>query len=54
VAINNAVNAGLLAVRILGTLIPSYVEKLQNYAQLQEEEVMKKVETLSSIGWEKY
>ncbi|KAJ3310333.1 phosphoribosylaminoimidazole carboxylase ade2 [Boothiomyces sp. JEL0838] len=54
VAINNAVNAGLLAVRILSTLIPSYTDKLLEYSQLQEDEVMKKVEKLERSGWEKY
>lgn len=54
VAINNAVNAGLLAIRILGTLIENYVEKLEEYMRIQEEEVMNKVDLLESKGWENY
>ena len=54
VAINNATNAALLAVRMLGTYIPSCLEQVQDFRRLQEEEVMKKVERLESIGWKEY
>ncbi|KAJ3334428.1 phosphoribosylaminoimidazole carboxylase ade2, partial [Kappamyces sp. JEL0680] len=42
VAINNAVNAALLAIRMLGTAIPSLQEKLVAYRQSQEKEVLDK------------
>lgn len=54
VAINNATNAALLAIRILGTLIPSLVEKLKAYSQDQEKQVMEKVDALESQGWSNY
>jgi phosphoribosylcarboxyaminoimidazole (NCAIR) mutase len=54
VAINNAVNAGLLAVRILGTAVPSLQEKLMDYRDGQEEIVMQKVKALEEVGWENY
>jgi phosphoribosylaminoimidazole carboxylase len=54
VAINNSTNAALLAVRILGTLIPEYVQKLLEYSAIQQEEVMKKVDVLEKTGWEAY
>ncbi|KAI8914166.1 AIR carboxylase-domain-containing protein [Gorgonomyces haynaldii] len=54
VAINNAVNAALLAIRILGATRPEYQQRLLTYAKLQEEQVMEKVATLSRIGWEAY
>ncbi|KAJ1343071.1 phosphoribosylaminoimidazole carboxylase, ATPase subunit [Batrachochytrium salamandrivorans] len=42
VAINNSTNAALLAIRILGAHMPSYLSQLQEYQKLQEEEVLKK------------
>jgi phosphoribosylaminoimidazole carboxylase len=54
VAINNSVNAALLSIRILGTLIPSYHEKLEIYAESQKGIVLEKAETIESVGWENY
>ncbi|KAI8926282.1 AIR carboxylase-domain-containing protein [Entophlyctis helioformis] len=54
VAINNSTNAALLAIRILGVHMPSYLEQLQDYARLQEDEVLRKVDVLEEVGWERY
>jgi 5-(carboxyamino)imidazole ribonucleotide mutase len=54
VAINNAVNAALLAVRILSTCDKSLTEKLLAYAEGQKNEVMGKAENLDIVGWEAY
>lgn len=51
VAINNSLNAALLAVRILGTGIPSYLAKMQAYMDDMEQGVMDKVERLARDGW---
>ncbi|KAJ8324671.1 phosphoribosylaminoimidazole carboxylase ade2 [Batrachochytrium dendrobatidis] len=54
VAINNSTNAALLAIRILGAHMPSYLAQLQEYSKLQEEEVLNKVNRLAEVGWEDY
>lgn len=54
VAINNSTNAALLAIRILGAHIPEYLDKMMAFQRKQEQEVMKKVDKLESIGWEGY
>ncbi|ONH70165.1 phosphoribosylaminoimidazole carboxylase [Cyberlindnera fabianii] len=54
VAINNATNAALLAIRILGTSIPEYMTEMQNFLLKQEEEVLGKAERLESVGYEAY
>lgn len=54
VAINNAMNAGLLAVRILSTGMPDLVERMSVWMKKQEEEVLSKVKRLDDIGWEAY
>ncbi|KAJ3196545.1 phosphoribosylaminoimidazole carboxylase ade2 [Irineochytrium annulatum] len=54
VAINNSTNAALLAVRILGSSAPGYLDKIVEYRQRSENEVLGKVEKLQSTGWEKY
>ncbi|KZT20561.1 Phosphoribosylaminoimidazole carboxylase [Neolentinus lepideus HHB14362 ss-1] len=54
VAINNGTNAGLLAVRMLGTGMPHLVAAIEGYLKSLETEVMGKVEKLEEIGWEKY
>lgn len=54
VAINGGMNAGLLAVRILGAGIPSLFAEMDSYLRGLEDEVMTKVETLENVGWEKY
>ena len=53
-AINNAVNAGLLAIRILATSIPALLDALEQYAKDQENQVMTKVELIADKGWEYY
>ena len=47
VAIGNAQNAGLLAIRILSIKYPEYGKKLENYAQKLKEKVEKMNEELS-------
>lgn len=54
VAINNSTNAGLLAVRILSTGMPSLVHAMEEYLKNLENEVLGKVEKLEEVGWEKY
>ncbi|CAI2161438.1 7637_t:CDS:2 [Funneliformis geosporum] len=54
VAINNSTNAGLLAVRQLGAFIPNYLQKMQEFMERQENEVLTKVEKLDKVGWEDY
>ncbi|KAK9729197.1 phosphoribosylaminoimidazole carboxylase ade2 [Basidiobolus ranarum] len=54
VAIGNSTNAALLAIRMLGSFIPGYLEKMINYQNTMESEVMAKVGRLDEIGWEKY
>lgn len=54
VAINNGVNAGLLAVRILAAGNPSLVRDMEDYLEDLEKEVLGKVEKLEEIGWESY
>jgi phosphoribosylaminoimidazole carboxylase len=69
VAIGNAANAGLLAVRILGAAAAaasvtsssemmsqsqSYLQKMEEYMSEQEEEVLRKAVKLETIGYDKY
>jgi phosphoribosylaminoimidazole carboxylase len=54
VAIGNAANAGLLAVRILGAHDSDLLKKMDHYCADQEEEVLKKASKLESIGYEEY
>ncbi|KAJ3392568.1 phosphoribosylaminoimidazole carboxylase ade2 [Chytriomyces hyalinus] len=54
VAINNSTNAALLAIRILGSAVPDYQQKIAAFAQNSEQEVLGKVETLESVGWSAY
>lgn len=54
VAINNSTNAGLLAVRILGTSIPEYQGAMQDFMQTMEGEVLSKVERMTEVGWWDY
>ncbi|KAH9483188.1 Phosphoribosylaminoimidazole carboxylase [Psilocybe cubensis] len=54
VAINNGMNAGLLAVRILSAGIPGLIEAMDQYMKAMEAEVLGKVEILKEVGWEKY
>lgn len=54
VAINNGVNAALLAVRILGSSDVLIRKKMERYMVEQEEEVLGKAERLNEVGWEAY
>ncbi|MBE7514580.1 MAG: 5-(carboxyamino)imidazole ribonucleotide synthase [Anaerolineales bacterium] len=52
VAIGNAANAGLLAVRLLAAANPSLLEKMIAYQQGLAEMVMAKADTLTAQGWD--
>ena len=55
VAIGNAMNAGLLAVRILGAGDEASLrEKMKRFQAGKEEEVLKKAESVEKLGWKKY
>lgn len=54
VAINNSTNAALLAVRMLGSSIPKYLNKMVEYQTNMREEVYAKVDKLDTVGWENY
>lgn len=54
VAINNGMNAGLLAVRILSTGIPRLIEATEDFLHKQEQEVLGKISKLENLGWGDY
>jgi 5-(carboxyamino)imidazole ribonucleotide mutase len=54
VAIDNAKNAGLLAVQILATQDTTLLEKVQEYRRSLTEMVQEKQEKLSEVGYKKY
>ncbi|KAI9572462.1 Phosphoribosylaminoimidazole carboxylase pure domain-containing protein [Boletus coccyginus] len=54
VAINGGMNAGLLAVRILGAGMPHLFTAMEEYLQGLEKDVLGKVDKLGEVGWEKY
>ena len=54
VAINNGMNAGLLAVRILSAGIPRLIEDMEFFLREQEREVLGKVSKLQELGWDDY
>jgi len=54
VAINNGMNAGLLAVRILSAGIPRLIVAMEGFLHDQEKEVLGKVSKLQEVGWEGY
>ena len=54
VAINGATNAGVLAAKILATSDPELLKRLKDYADSLKDEVLKKGETLSQIGYKEY
>ncbi len=54
VAIQNATNAGLLAVRILGLSSPELVDKMLDYQNGLKEMVLEKAERLEQLGWQEY
>ena len=54
VAIGNAANAALLAVRILGAQMPELWDKMEAYQARMEGEVLNKAARLEAVGWEAY
>jgi phosphoribosylaminoimidazole carboxylase len=54
VAIQNATNAGLLAVRILGVEDPRLFEKMGEYQESLKDMVLEKAERLETVGWQEY
>ena len=54
VAINNATNAALLAIRILGSSIAKYRIAIEEYSSKLESEVEGKREVMLEMGWEEY
>lgn len=54
VAINNSINAALLAARILGTTDDAIRARVERYARDMEREVLAKVDKLDEVGWEAY
>jgi phosphoribosylaminoimidazole carboxylase len=54
VAINNSLNAALLAVRILGASDVRLREKIEAFAEKNRVEVQGKDQRLVEIGWEAY
>ncbi|KAH7930357.1 Phosphoribosylaminoimidazole carboxylase [Leucogyrophana mollusca] len=54
VAINNGMNAGLLAVRTLGTGMPHLLTAMETYMKTMEGDVLVKVAKLEEVGWESY
>ena len=45
-------NAGLLAVRMLGGSIPAFAERMEAYMHEMEQGVYAKVERLRNEGWD--
>jgi len=54
VAIGNAANAGLLAVRMLGTSMPALLDGVEAYADGLAREVAAKAAKLEAVGWQAY
>jgi len=54
VAINNATNGALLAIRMLGIGDKSIIEKMKKYMDKQEKEVVNKIYKIKKIGWKDY
>ncbi len=54
VAIGNAKNAGLLAIRILASHDAALLDKVQHYAQSLNEMVMEKQQSLDELGYRDY
>ncbi|KAJ2704093.1 phosphoribosylaminoimidazole carboxylase ade2 [Coemansia sp. IMI 203386] len=54
VAINNSDNAALLAVRIIGSSCPTYLDAMQQYMDDMRHGVEKKIERLDITGWKDY
>lgn len=54
VAIGNAANAGLLAVRIIAASDPALLEKMLAYQAAMKDTVMGKAAKLEELGWANY
>ena len=54
VAINNSINAALLAAKILGAHDERVRRRVERYMREMEEGVLVKVEKLNEVGWEAY
>ncbi len=54
VGINNSTNAALLAVRILGSFVPEYQDKMRRYQLDMEEQVIVKGGRLREVGDAEY
>lgn len=54
VAIGNAANAGLLALRILATSDPQLQQKMLDYQAGMKDMVLGKAERLETVGWRSY
>lgn len=54
VAINNATNAALLAVRILGAFDGKWITEMETYMSSMEDEVLGKADKLETEGYEQY
>lgn len=54
VAIGNATNAGLLAIRILGASDPDIFTQIRDYQQSLQKMVLNKQEKLEKIGYQAY
>ncbi|KAJ0578003.1 putative phosphoribosylaminoimidazole carboxylase [Helianthus annuus] len=54
VAINNATNAGLLAVRMLGVADPALQARMAQFQEDARDTVLEKTEKLEKVGWEEY
>jgi phosphoribosylcarboxyaminoimidazole (NCAIR) mutase len=54
VAIGNAANAGLLAVRILATADPALLRRMLAYQEGMTETVLGKAARLEEQGWQDY
>lgn len=54
VAVGNAANAGLLAVRILAASDPALLEKMEKYQLDMKHVVLDKADRLEAVGWRQY
>ncbi|KAF3951768.1 hypothetical protein CMV_022616 [Castanea mollissima] len=54
VAINNATNAGLLAVRMMGIRDADLLARMSQYQEDTRNDVLRKAEKLEKDGWESY
>ena len=54
VAVDNAANAGLLALRILSTADDSIAQKMESFQTDLESQVLEKAGKLEKIGWKAY